>query len=87
MATEPHWRLFCLAATMSTSALDKAESGVDENRMVEEYMEEHPDADWSDAYERTADKAYQRMIDDLSAAADLEHDRRKEERLIRRDDK
>jgi hypothetical protein len=39
MATEPHWRLFCLAATMSTSALDKAESGVDENRMVEEYME------------------------------------------------
>jgi hypothetical protein len=53
-------------------------------RLVEEYMEENPDADWSDAYERTADKAYQRMLDDMADAADFERKRRMEERMIDR---
>jgi hypothetical protein len=51
-------------------------------RLVEEYMEANPDADWSDAYERTADLAHKRMMDNLADAADFERKRRIEERMI-----
>ena len=53
-------------------------------RLVEEYMEENPLADWSDAYERTADAAYRLMADDMADAADFERKRRREEQMIDR---
>lgn len=46
--------------------------------LMERYLEEHPDADWSEAYERTADGAYDRMRDNLAAKADYLRMRAKE---------
>jgi hypothetical protein len=43
-------------------------------RLVEEYLEAHPEADWTEAYERTADAAYQRMRDDFAAMVDAAQD-------------
>lgn len=31
--------------------------------LVDQYLEDHPDADWAEAYEKTADGAYSRMRD------------------------
>lgn len=42
---------------------------------VEAYLEAHPDADWSEAYEATADRAYNRMREDLADRADALKDR------------
>lgn len=39
-------------------------------QLIEEYLEKHPDADWSEAYEKTADMAYGRMRDNLADRAD-----------------
>ena len=33
------------------------------DELIEQYLEDHPDADWAEAYERTADKAMDRMTD------------------------
>lgn len=38
--------------------------------LIEEYLEEYPGADEDQAYEATADKAYERMQDDLADKAD-----------------
>lgn len=38
--------------------------------LVEEYLDEHPDATWEQAYEATADGAWDRMCDDMAAAGD-----------------
>ena len=38
--------------------------------LVEEYLDRHPDADWSQAYEATADAAYGRMQDRLGDQID-----------------
>ena len=38
--------------------------------LVEQYLEAHPEATWSEAYEATADGAYSRMTDRLADAAD-----------------
>ena len=46
--------------------------------LVEEYLEQHPEADWSEAYERTSDAAYGRMTDRLADHADTLRQRRKE---------
>ena len=46
-------------------------------QLIEEYMDEHPEATDAEAYEKTADAAYERMIDNMAAAADAERDRRK----------
>jgi hypothetical protein len=43
-------------------------------KLVEEYLEAHPEADWTEAYERTADAAYQRMRDDFAAMVDAAQD-------------
>lgn len=48
------------------------------DELIEEYLEQHPSADWQQAYEATADAAHDRMIDNLAAAADWQHDRMKE---------
>lgn len=39
-------------------------------QLVEEYLEKHPDADWSEAYEKTADIAWGRMTENLAARGD-----------------
>jgi hypothetical protein len=30
-------------------------------QLIDEYLDEHPDADWGEAYERTADRAHDKM--------------------------
>ncbi len=46
--------------------------------LVEEYMNAHPDADWTEAYEATSDHAYGRMIDNLADRADQMRQLRKD---------
>ena len=46
--------------------------------LIAEYMDEHPEATESEAYEATGDAAYDRMIDMMADAGDAEHDRMKE---------
>lgn len=48
------------------------------DELIEEYLEQHPEADWQRAYEATAGAAYERMTDNMAAAADWQHDRMKE---------
>jgi hypothetical protein len=48
-------------------------------RLVEEYLDAHPDADWNEAYEKTADKAYDRMRDDFADRIDAAKQRAKDE--------
>ena len=38
--------------------------------LIEEYLDEHPEATDDEAYDKTADKAYDRMRDMMQAAAD-----------------
>lgn len=40
------------------------------NDLIEEWLEDHPDATWSAAYEATADAAYGRATERLADAAD-----------------
>lgn len=42
--------------------------------MMDEYMEQHPDTTKEEAYERTADAAWDRMNDKLAAIADSRKD-------------
>jgi hypothetical protein len=39
-------------------------------QLVEEYMEKHPNADWSEAYEKTSDMSMGRMRSNLADRAD-----------------
>lgn len=47
-------------------------------REVAEYLDRHPNAAWAQAYDRTADRAYDRMRDEIADAADLARMRAKE---------
>lgn len=47
--------------------------------LVEEYLEAHPEADWSEAYERVADAAYARMQDNYWDRVDYYRQLRKDE--------
>jgi len=49
--------------------------------LVGEYMEAHPDADWTEAYEATAARAWERMRDNLGDRADEVRQRMKDARL------
>ena len=40
------------------------------DELVEEYLEEYRNATWTEAYERTADQASERMGDNLADLAD-----------------
>jgi hypothetical protein len=51
--------------------------------LIELYLEAHPEADWSEAYEATADGAYERMRDKFADMVDAAHDRAKDERLMK----
>lgn len=46
-------------------------------QLVAEYLDLHPDADWTTAYERTADMASERAADNLADAIDAARDRAK----------
>ena len=46
--------------------------------LVNEYMDENSTDDWQEAYDATADKAYDRMRDVLADRADDLRQRRKE---------
>lgn len=46
--------------------------------LVEQYLLDHPDADWNEAYEKTADRAYGRMRDRLADIGDAARLRMKE---------
>lgn len=48
--------------------------------LVERYMLDHPEADWRTAYDKTADRAYGRMRDNLADLADMARLRAKEGR-------
>ena len=48
--------------------------------MIGEYMEKYPDADYAEAYDKTADAAYDRMVNNLAAQADNLRKRMQEQR-------
>ena len=54
--------------------------------LIEAYMENHPDADFSQAVDATADRAYQRTIDRIADMADAVKDRMKEQGTWRKPD-
>lgn len=47
--------------------------------LVEEYLEQHPDADWNEAYEKTADVANDRYRDKFADMVDAAKQRAKDE--------
>lgn len=49
--------------------------------LVEQYLLDHPDADWNEAYEKTADGAHDRMRDKFADMIDTARLRAKEGRL------
>jgi hypothetical protein len=50
-------------------------------QLVDKYLEAHPNATWAQAYDRTADSAYDRMRDILADAADHYRDMAKDRGL------
>lgn len=49
--------------------------------LIGEYLDEHPDAEWQEAYEKTADGASERCADKFAAVVDAARERAKEEAL------
>lgn len=48
--------------------------------LVEQYLLDHPEADWNEAYEKTADAAYTRYHDKFADMVDTARQRAKEGR-------
>jgi len=48
--------------------------------MIEQYLLDHPEATWGDAYEATGDGAYEKMKDKYFSMADEARNRAKYER-------
>lgn len=48
-------------------------------RLIADYMDKHPKADWSRAYDATAPLVDESMVDDIAAKIDELRDRRKYE--------
>lgn len=49
------------------------------DELIERYLERHPDADWDEAYEKTADAAYDHMCDKYADMIDAAKQRAKDE--------
>lgn len=47
--------------------------------LIEQYMNDHPDASWDEAYEKTGDAAYDRMRDKFADMVDAAKQRAKDE--------
>lgn len=47
--------------------------------LIEQYLEKHPNADWGEAYDKTADAAYSRMTDKYTDMVDQVRQRMKDE--------
>ena len=47
--------------------------------LIGQYLEDHPEATEAEAYDKTADRAYDRMVDTLANTADRIKNRMKEE--------
>ena len=47
-------------------------------KLIEEYLNDHPDAVWSEAYERTADDVDGRLRDRIADMIDAAKDRAKD---------
>ena len=47
-------------------------------REVAEYLDRNPNASWTDAYERTADRAWDRMREEMADRADWLRQRQKD---------
>lgn len=45
--------------------------------LIEEYLNEHPDADWREAYDKTGDAAGERMSGKFADMVDAARDRAK----------
>lgn len=50
-------------------------------QLIEQYMNDHPDADWTEAYDKTADATYDRYRDNFADMIDRARLRSKEGRL------
>lgn len=50
-------------------------------QLIEEYLEEHPEANEDEAYEKTADKAYLRMGNNLADMGDRLRERMKDNEI------
>ena len=48
------------------------------DELIEQYMEDHPDADWDEAVEKTADRAYDKMRDRYADMIDAAKQRAKD---------
>jgi hypothetical protein len=46
-------------------------------QLIEKYLEAHPDADWSEAYEKTQDNIQERLEDNIAAMADAAKEKMK----------
>ena len=49
------------------------------DELVEQYMLDHPNATWDEAYDKTADAAYDRYVDKYADMIDAARDRKKYE--------
>lgn len=49
-------------------------------QLIERYLEQHPNATEAEAYDKTADHAYDRMTDNMADMADRLRQRAKDER-------
>lgn len=47
-------------------------------QLIEQYLERHPNATEAEAYDKTADRAYDRMVDNLADLGDSLRKRAKE---------
>jgi hypothetical protein len=52
------------------------------DELIDEYMEQHPNASWGEAYERTADRADARYRDKAADMVDRVRQRRKDDALF-----
>lgn len=48
--------------------------------LIERFLEKHPEATEAEAYDKTAGRAYDRMVDNLADRADTLRQRAKDER-------
>lgn len=61
-------------------AMNKDLLMAEHDRLIDEYMDEHPESNWSVAYEQTSARAYDAMAERYAEMADYLRDKMKDER-------